>query len=488
MAWPFKRSEPLPPGLGKKLVWIAVLYFGQGFPFGIAYDVWPVYFRVHGVSLKDIGLMALLFLPYTLKPAWAPLADRFGSRQAWVAACQFALAGLSLAMLALDPTRTDWLLWAVLLAFTFASATQDISIDAYAVDVAEPRETGLINGLRVSVARTAYLAGGGGLLLLADRPWSGWRGAWVVAAGLFVLSGILALASPRVPREHAGRRPAAAEARGLARYRIPLIGLAAALVAAAYLSGWQTLWLTLAVLAGTLVLVSFFDPEVLAWGLKPAMLPVLAFVLLYKLGDSTLGRMVKPFWVDTGMTSSEIGVISVWVGAALTFAGAMLGGWYIHRKGIFKALLWMGVGQLVSNFGYVAVAALHLHRGDAVWLGLSIGPHQAALYGASMIESITQGLGTAAFGAFLMNLCDRTHAATQYALLSATFSLSRDVVGAFSGIGVEHLGYPTYFTITAFIAIPGLALLPWIKGRIREDGEGGGGPHAGGGGGPQAPA
>ena len=229
--------------------------------------------------------------------------------------------------------------------------------------------------------------------------------------------------------------------------------------------------MTLAVMAGSFALVSFLSPEMLRWAFRREMLPVVGFVLCFKIGDSMLGRMTKPFWVDHGMTPTEIGMISSGVSMGLTIAGALLGGWFIQRRGIFSGLLWMGLAQLVSNFGYVAVAALDLPRGDASLLGLSFGPFQASLYAASAIESICQGLGTAAFLSFLMNLCDRAHAATQYALLSAGFSMSRDLVGAFSGIGVEGFGYPIYFTITALLALPGLALLPWVRRMIREQEE-----------------
>jgi PAT family beta-lactamase induction signal transducer AmpG len=198
---------------------------------------------------------------------------------------------------------------------------------------------------------------------------------------------------------------------------------------------------------------------VLRWLLRWEMVAVIAFVLLYKVGDSTLGRMVKPFWVDRGYSLAEIGAISVTLGTALTIAGALAGGWFTNRYGIFRALLWLGLAQLVSNLGYVAVAAIELPR--------------ESIYVASMVESFTQGLGTAAFLSFLMNLCDKEHAATQYAILSAAFALTRDVAGAFSGIGVEAFGYATYFALTTALALPGLALLPLIRSRIRENDDGG---------------
>jgi len=388
--------------LRKKLTWIAVLYFAEGLPFGIAYDVWPVFFRVHGVSLKDIGLMSLLSLPWTWKMLWAPLVDRFGARQHWITAALAVLGAATLAIVPLDAAHPSWALWAVLLLFTAASATQDIAIDAWAVDIAGPGETGAINGVRVSAARVAMLVGGGGMVSLAAV--TGWSFLWVALAALFFTLCAGAFLSPRVPLAASERR----------------------------------------------------DPirPVLRWALRWEMAPVLAFVLVFKLGDSTLGRMVKPFWVDRGYSLPEIGLISVTLGVVLTILGALTGGWFTSRFGIFTALLVLGLAQAASNLGYVAVASLELPR--------------ESIYAASMVESFTQGLGTAAFLSFLMSLCDREHAATQYALLSALFSLTRDVAGAFTGLGVERLGYPTYFTFTTLLAVPGLLLLPFIRTRIPE--------------------
>ena len=389
------------------LFWIAVLYFAEGLPFGIAYDVWPVFFRVHGVSLREIGLMSLLSLPWTWKLLWAPLVDRYGARQHWVTACLAVLGATTLTILPQNASHPSWLMWGLLLLFTTASATQDIAIDAYAVDVSTPSTVGSINGVRVSAARVAMLVGGGGFLFIAD--YTGWDVLWFALAVLFFGLAVAAWMSPRVPLDTKARQHALA--------------------------------------------------PVLRWIFRWEMVPVLAFVLLYKVGDSTLGRMVKPFWVDSGYSLKEIGAISVSLGVALTIVGALAGGWFTNRFGIFRALLWLGIAQLVSNLGYVAVAAIDLPR--------------ESIYVASMIESFTQGLGTAAFLSFLMNLCDKEHAATQYAILSAAFALTRDVAGAFSGIGVEALGYASYFALTTALALPGLALLPLVRPRIRqENGEG----------------
>jgi PAT family beta-lactamase induction signal transducer AmpG len=386
----------------KVLFWIAVLYFAEGLPFGIAYDVWPVFFRVHGVSLREIGLMSLLSLPWTWKLLWAPLVDRYGSRQHWITACLFVLGATTLVILPQDASHPSFLMWSLLLLFTTASATQDIAIDAYAVDVSTPKTVGSINGTRVSAARVALFIGGGGFLILAD--YTGWSFLWIALAATFFALALAAWASPRVALETTERQHVLA--------------------------------------------------PVLRWLLRWQMVPVVLFVLLFKVGDSTLGRMVKPFWVDRGYSLTEIGAISVTLGTVLTIVGALAGGWIVNRIRIFRSLLWLGIAQLVSNLGYVVVAAVDLPR--------------ESIYVASVIESFTQGLGTAAFLSFLMNLCDKEHAATQYAILSALFALTRDVAGAFTGIGVESLGYAVFFVLTTALALPGLALLPLIRPRIRE--------------------
>ncbi len=387
----------------KVLFWIAVLYFAEGLPFGIAYDVWPVFFRVHGVSLREIGLMSLLSLPWTWKLLWAPLVDRWGCRQHWITASLFVLGATTLAIVPQDASNPSFLMWGLLLLFTTASATQDIAIDAYAVDVATPKTTGSINGARVSAARVAMLAGGGGFLILAD--FTGWKTLWVALAVILFCAGGGRLDEPARSARQLGPSPRDPTGPAL---DLPLADGAGAALRSA-LQGRR------------------LDP-------RPD-------------GQALLG--------GPRLLLTEIGAISVTLGTALTILGALAGGWIVDRIGIFRSLLWLGLAQLVSNLGYVVVAAVALPR--------------ESIYAASMIESFTQGLGTAAFLSFLMNLCDKEHAATQYAILSAMFALTRDVAGAFTGIGVESLGYAVFFAITTALALPALALLPLIKPRIREN-------------------
>ena len=190
-----------------------------------------------------------------------------------------------------------------------------------------------------------------------------------------------------------------------------------------------------------------------AWIARPGAFGVFLFVLLYKLGDTAMGPMVKPFWVDRGLRLEEIALISSTFGVGMSIAGALTGGVLTSRWGIFRALWILGLLQALSNLGYATVA----------WTGAGRG----GIYAASLIESFTGGLGTAAFLAFLMNICDKQQAATQYALLSAVFNLSGTLAGSISGFGATRLGYGTYFALTFALALPAYALLPWARRWIR---------------------
>jgi PAT family beta-lactamase induction signal transducer AmpG len=173
------------------------------------------------------------------------------------------------------------------------------------------------------------------------------------------------------------------------------------------------------------------------------------FVLTFKLGDMALGPMVRPFWVDQHFTPVQIGAVPGTLGVVTTILGALLGGGLTARWGIFRALWTLGIAQAASNLVYAAAAALP--------------PSTPLMYTASIVESFCGGLGTAPFLAFLMSICDKAHAATQYALLSALFGLTRVVAGALSGWATERVGYAAYFAVTFFLAWPALILLPWVR-------------------------
>lgn len=464
-SWFFpKVAAGTPPDLRRKLFWVVVLYFAEGFPFGIVYDLLPVYFRQHGVSLKEIGLLSLLGLPWSLKIFWAPLVDRFGERRHWISAALFGL-GTALALVPLFPPEhpTKWL-WATLLLFTTFSATQDIAIDAFTIGLMDKGEEGAANSIRTSAYRAAMIVGGGGLVALAAfLPWSVM--IWTGSAIFFLLS-VLAWRSPRVPHESLPWRDFPRSAgRWLLGSRVARFGLlflVAVVVAsrtlpvfAAWLRGPTAIPIASLV---AIVLLTLFYPALAPWRRRWSALAVFAFVLLYKLGDSSMGPMVKPFWLDRGLTPAEVGLVSTTFGIWLGLLGALAGGAFTVRFGIFHSLWVLGLAQALSNLGYAAAAQFDAPR--------------AGIYAASMFESFTGGLGTAAFLSFLMNLCDKENAAVEYALLSALFGFTRSVAGAASGWATEQLGYASYFSLTFLLSFPAYFLLPWVRGWIRERGEG----------------
>jgi PAT family beta-lactamase induction signal transducer AmpG len=193
---------------------------------------------------------------------------------------------------------------------------------------------------------------------------------------------------------------------------------------------------------------------------RRGMIGIIIFILTFKLGDAAMGFMVKPFWVDSGFSNRDIGLVSVNVGLALSIAGGLVGGWYVDKVGIFRGLWVLGLWQALSNLGYAGAA----YAVPAVAQGTDISvAHQAMVYGASALESFTGGLGTGAFLAFLMAITSREKATTEYAILSSIFAFSRAVAGWAGGIGAQEMGYAGYFFLTFWLSFPAYLLLPRVR-------------------------
>jgi MFS transporter, PAT family, beta-lactamase induction signal transducer AmpG len=401
--WKFLGAERLAPESRRKLGIVALLYFIQGSPVAILWEALPVYLRFQGISLRAIGGLRLLELPYSLKFFWSPLVHRYGDRRLWICGCMLGVA-VAVGFLPLaDAAHPGWLLLGLLLALTTLSATQDVAIDSYTVGLVRREEEGAANGVRASAYRVALVALGGGTVLLASIfPWGA---LYFCAALVFALLGFSVLVSPRLDL------PEQARSHWLAGF-----------------AGWIGTW---------------------------SAVPLVLFVLTYKLGEFAIGPMVKPFWVDQGRSLTEIGLVPTTFGIVLSVAGSLAGGGFIARYGTFRGIFVLGLLQAVSNLGYAVVA-----WADLGWVGL---------YSASVIESFTGGLGTAAFLAFLMNVCDKEHATVQYAFLSSVFSLTGRLVGGISGIGAERMGYGNYFGFTFLLALPAFLFVPWVKQWIRDD-------------------
>jgi MFS transporter, PAT family, beta-lactamase induction signal transducer AmpG len=396
LVWTLLGAQGLPPTSRHKLGIVAFLYFVEGSPVSVLWEVLPVYLRLHGTSLRAIGGLRLLELPFSLKILWSPLVQRFGDRRAWVTGAMSVIAVVVALLPAVDPARATALLFALVLVLTIAAATQDMAIDSYTVALIGRDEQGAANGVRASAYRVALVLIGSGMVALASLvPWSV---LFLAVAAVFVALGSLARRIPRLDVSPEARR----------RWLAPFLG---------WIGTWRAL-------------------------------PLVVFVLTYKLGEFAIGPMVKPFWVDQGRSLVEIGLVPTALGILLSITGALAGGAFIQRHGTLTGLWALGLPQAVSNLGYAAVAA-----GGLPW---------PALYLASMVDSFAGGLGTAAFLAFFLAVCDREGATLQYAFLSSLFSLTGRLAGAVSGIGAEQWGYGAYFAVTFLASLPGLCLVPLI--------------------------
>ena len=373
----------------------AVLYFSEGFPFGIVNDLVPVYLRLEHIELKTIGLASGVSIAWTLKFLWSPLVDTFGTYRRWISGALIAMIA-ALAGIALLPSHVTTIFYALLAILAIGSATQDIAVDAFTIRATPPPMLGHVNSIRVTGYRVAMMAGGGGLAIVAGRV--GWRSAFGVAATIALVILIFALTLP--------------DDRGEKRD-------------------------------------SSFLADLLHWLRRPRAGVLLTIVFLYRLGEFAIVRMIKPYWVDRGYSAAEIGTITSVVGGCALILGVIFGGFVVARLGVYRSLIWLGIFQTLSNLGYAVVA--------------TVGAGRWAIYAAAILENLGYGAGNAAFLAYLMSICDRERAATEFALLSAAFGLTGTLVGAASGYVAQYAGYPFYFWLTVFLGIPVLLLLPLIR-------------------------
>ena len=393
-----------------KFLVVFVLYFAEGVPFGFVYTTLSFYLRSRGVPLEQIGILSLLGLAWSLKVLWSPLADRFGSRAAWLVPAQAAivLTMLGLAYMADAPVALPF--WVLVGLLCLASATQDLAVDAYTIDLLDTKELGMANGIRIGAYRVGLIAAGGGVLILSDLV--GWSATFVGVAiimAALVLTVVafspFHLARPEVARATAGK--------GLSQIKESVRGLM----------------------------------------VHPHMGTIIVFILAYKAGDAFLGAMVSPFWRDMGFSGTQFGVASITVGKLPAILGGFLGGVLTARWGISRALWLLGIFQAVSILGY--------------WVAALPGAWYGTIYLATLGESLAGQMGSAAFMAFLMSLCDKRFSASHYAFLSMLFGLSGRLCGYLGGWAAASFGYATFFFLSFLAAWPAFALLPWVLPTVR---------------------
>ena len=382
---------------------IAFLGFASGLPLALTGGTLQAWMAVEGVDLKTIGIFSLVGLPYALKFFWAPLLDRYalpflGRRRGWIIASQGFLIGLIVILSFCSPKNTPLLVALICLMLTFTSASQDIVIDAYRADVLREKERGLGAAVSVTGYRIAMLVSGALALILAGSL--GWHMTYLLMGGLMLVGMTATFFGPE-PEEIINPPKTLRDA----------------------ISG---------------PLKEFFN--------RPACWSFLALIILYKIGDAFAGSLTTAFLIrGPGFSIEEVGIINKGLGLAATIFGALYGGLMLARLGLYKSLMAFGILQAISNLSFM-------------WLAY-VGKVYSVMVVAVAFENLAGGMGTAAFVAFLMTLCDRRYTATQFALLSALASVGRIFVGPPSGFLAEELGWVIFFFITFLAALPGLALL-----------------------------
>jgi PAT family beta-lactamase induction signal transducer AmpG len=392
-----------------RLLSVVLLSFASGLPLGLVWLAIPAWMAREGVDIRVVGLFTLAQAPWSFKLLWSPWMDRytpprFGRKRGWILVGQVALLGLTL-WLAGVSHRPDalWVIGALTLAIAFASATQDIAIDAYAVEVLRREEQGIATGSRTAFYRAAMLLAGGASITLAAQ--TSWAFVNLVLALLYLPCMLVAALAPEpdvLPPPPRTMREAV----------------------------WGPF-------------VGFLGQH--------RSLEILGFVVLYKLSDNLTQALTGPFLVQTGFGDFDVGVARTTIGQAAAIAGTFVGGVLTDRMGLGRSLWVFGFLQLASNLGYAAVA--------------EIGVNRPVMYAAQAFEHVSSGLGSGAFGVLLLRLTQKRFSATQYALLSSLFTLPRVLAGPVTGVLADAMGWRDFFVLTVVFGVPGLLMLarfvPW---------------------------
>jgi PAT family beta-lactamase induction signal transducer AmpG len=393
---------------------VSLLSFSSGLPLGLVWYAIPDWMRSVGVDIRVVGLLTLAQAPWAFKVMWSPLMDRYvppfwGRRRGWMAVTQIALAafGFLLAGVGRRP-ETLWVVGAIALAIALASASQDIAIDAYAVDVLRPEEQGVAVGARTAVYRAALLVSGGAAITAAAHL--GWPAVNVLLALTYL---------PML----------------LITWKAPEPETATAVPRTLREAVWQPF---------------------LGFLARHRALEILAFVLLYKLADQLAQALTRPFLIDMGYTAYQRGIALATITVAATILGAFVGGWVTTLAGLGHSLWMFGILQVFSNIGYFLLSRL-------------AAPNAPLMYTAAAFELFTSGLGTGAFSVLLLRMTQKRFSATQYALFSSLFALPRVLAGPISGFAVDALGWSTFFLSTMLLGIPGLIMLArFVPPGVRE--------------------
>ena len=397
--------------LSKRMLVIFLFGFSSGLPLALVGALLQTWFKTSGLDIVSIGFLSLVGQPYTYKFLWAPFLDRFGSpvfgfldrRRGWILTAQLLIILSIMFMAALDPKANPLLLGFLGFVLAIFSATQDIAIDAYRVDVLQADERGLGSALAIEGYRLAMIVSGGFGLILADQ--FGWQTTYLIMGSLMLI-GVVAsfIAAPTQPITCSGNIH-------------------------------QTIWQPLK---------QFLTKERAGW--------LLVLIVLYKLGDAFSHSLTNVFLLDLQFSLTAIGTINKLVGLSATLVGVMCAGIIMTKVDLFKSILFFGCLQGASNLLYMLLAIV----GKNYYLAVFI----------FFLENLCAGMGTGAFVALLMSLCNKEYSATQFALLSSVSAIGRVYVGPVAGYLVKMLGWQSFYCCTAILSLPGILLILYLKPQI----------------------
>ncbi|HEU0070800.1 MAG TPA: AmpG family muropeptide MFS transporter [Alphaproteobacteria bacterium] len=406
----------------RRMLCILLLGFSSGLPLALTGATLTAWLATAGVTKTQIGLFALVAVPYSFKFVWSPLIDGLrlpvltkllGRRRGWAVASQVALLAAILAMGSFSPAREPGIIAALAVLVAFLSATQDIVVDAYRVEILKTEEQGAGSAAVQAGYRIGMLVSGAGALYIAE--YVSWFAAYAVMAALIGVGIVTILANPEpVPQD--GGAPPMDRSRNLPE------------------------WIR--------------DHIVMPFGdflRRPGWAPIIAFIVLYKFGDAVAGVMANPFYIETGFTLGEIASISKLFGFLATLAGVAVGGIVVARYGVLRALLLCGVLQALTNLMFAAQAVI---GHDLGFLTLTIAS-----------DNFTGGMGAGAFVAYISSLCSFSFTATQYALFSSLAVVGRTTLSSGGGWLADRVDWVTFFCVSAAAALPGLLLLAWMMRR-----------------------
>lgn len=403
----------------RRLGVMVLLGFASGLPLALTGGALKAWLESEGHSMTAIGLFSLVGAPYSWKFVWSPAMDRFtppilGRRRGWILVTQILLVGLIATMGLVGPSSPEDALMplAVLaVAVAFTSASQDIAFNAYMADVLRANERGLGAALQIGGYRLGMLVSGGVSFNLAASI--GWQTTYLIMAGVMGTGILATLLAP--PPERPAKPP-----RNLAE---SLFG----------------------------PFREFFTRRGTHVRGVTHMTALLAVVVLYRLGDTYASSLLEPFLLrGVGFGEEDIGIARTAVGLAAVLSGTAIGGFFLARFSLFRALLVFGILQCVSNLAYMVLAGLE--------------PTFGALAVAISIENLAGGMGTAALLALVMGLCHKSYTATQFALLTALSSVGRLIAGPTAGVMIDAgMDWSLFYLVTAAVALPGLALLVYLR-------------------------